>query len=139
MIDYILWILVILGIFFHELGHWLAIFIFTKKIPEVKLQWYGISVGNRKLMNELTFMQYIIVMAAGVIAGMPFFWWNGNTLFLIYLLVSSFDLAMIIGISQAMQEYKLPMSTKIVDLPCERCMKLKLKKRKYEKSKKSKR
>ena len=127
MVDYTLWIVIVLGIFFHELGHWIYLLHVTKKIPKINLEWYGITVGDYKVIKNLNISQYIIMMLAGIIAGLPFFIWHGSELFLAYLLLSSFDFAMIIGISQAKKEYKLKWTTLIKDIPCERCIKIKKK------------
>lgn len=118
-------ILIIVGIIFHELGHWLYLFIVTKKFPEINFTWYGITVGDAKTVSKLSIRQYILMMLSGILAGLPFFIWGGTDIFIIYLLISSFDLSMIIALSQAKKEFKLSGDNKMDDIPCRRCKRIK--------------
>lgn len=121
MSNLLLVLIILIGVAAHEFGHWIYIYSVTKKLPKINITWFGISVGDRKELSHFTLKQEILMLSCGVILGLPFFIWNGNILFLLYLLMSSGDIFTIMTITEIKKEYKLKLSTKIEDIPCERC------------------
>lgn len=89
-------ILALLGIFFHEAGHYYAMKYFGCKKPNVRfIKWVlAIEVGQKQFLH-LTKKQHIIVLWSGILLGLPFFMVSGTMMF-IYMLMSSVDLIVFI-------------------------------------------
>lgn len=90
----------------HELGHWIPLSWFLKKGAKVRLRWFGITVGDNQT-GELTYLQMYFILCCGVISGyiVLLFQVYDQTLFLVYLLMSSLDIYQCIVIMSISKKY----------------------------------
>jgi hypothetical protein len=76
----------------HECGHYIAFRAFKVK-PKVRLRWWGVEVGNEEAEYDLTIKQYLVVIYAGILAGIfPLLFAKDSSLVIFYLLMCGLDI-----------------------------------------------
>lgn len=76
----------LLAIIVHEIGHAVAYFFITKKIPNLKITWAYIGVGDPKTMCGLNPVDQIAIICIGPLFGLAFIVLFSDS-FMAYLLV----------------------------------------------------
>ncbi len=107
MLELFDWILLIVQIPLHELGHYVA-FRFYRVKPEIRFSKWGVIFMGEKAQFKLTMKQRLIVAISGIIVGYMFL---DLTLFnrsglLIYLLMCLFDIYIIFEYFQVPKEWR---------------------------------
>lgn len=93
---YMLVIWFIPQVILHELGHYVAYRYYNIK-PKLKLEWWGISIGEEKDLFKLNPYQLSIIGMSGILSGFiyTFFFFN-NFYTIIYLLMCCLDFYVIV-------------------------------------------
>lgn len=126
------WLILVIAVVIHELGHYIFDWIYTKRRPTVKFNWFTISIVDDP--SIYTIKTKALNHLVGVLAGLiPILLFNvGDNIFLLYIIVSGLDFASVYGLFKIQGKYKLPWQTKIKDIPCDRCKELEEKIKMYE-------
>lgn len=100
-----IYLLILITIIIHELGHYLAFRLCGKK-PSIKFTWFGIVLGDN-IWYSLNPKQMLIITASGVLTGLCVINLSNNYEYiLIYLIGCCIDLTNIIAISSIPKKYK---------------------------------
>jgi hypothetical protein len=117
------WLLIlIISMFVHELGHWLA-YRYYKIKPSLKIKWFGILIGQ-EIFHWLTVKKAFVILWSGVMLGFLYFLlFDPPTIFLlIYLMSSGLDIINIVSL----MDFNKHDTRSIVDIQIEQLEKWKI-------------
>ena len=100
------YIILLIAIIVHEFGHLLGYWIFGFK-PNIKLNWYGVLIGQNIWHTLKPFEGYIISLA-GITIGLIPLWLYGVDKFIyaVYMVMCSIDIVNILGIMSIDKKYR---------------------------------
>jgi len=104
-------ILLFIAVIIHEFGHF-AGFIFFNKMPDIKIKWYGIFMGE-KVFPLLTMKQIYAVCGLGILSGFLVLAFASYEILLIYLLMCCVD---IVNMLIVMGTPKKLLNTQLIDV-----------------------